>query len=192
MHWPACAYAYADKCIYFKQVHMLTHAAYHINSVSSVTCALQLWSKKERGVRDDIKYTWTNLKIVRLGIPRTHGWVELAPTVPTSSSHRSSTVHKIYKINVESRWGEKKKMCQIYKYIKKSRRKKVFSVAFDLPDGDQTETKLPSLEVPGPICPRQHSSPPLAIFSTTGPLPRFRMRGWIAPLWRIPKKGPQL
>ena len=48
--------------------------------------------KKKRGVRDDIKYTCTNLKIVRLGIARTHGWVELAPTVPTSSSHRSSTV----------------------------------------------------------------------------------------------------
>ena len=43
---------------------------------------------KKRGVRDDIKY----LKIVRLGIARTHGLVELAPTVPTSSSHRSSTV----------------------------------------------------------------------------------------------------
>ena len=57
------------------------------------TCALQLWSKKKRGVGDDIKYTWTNLKIVRLGIARTHGWVELAPTVPTSSSHRSSTVY---------------------------------------------------------------------------------------------------
>ena len=33
---------------------------------------------KKRGVRDDIKYT---------------GWVEFSPTVPTSSSHRSSTVH---------------------------------------------------------------------------------------------------
>ena len=62
----------------------------------SVTCALQLWSKKKRGVRDDIKYTRTNLKIVRLGITRTHGWVELAPTAPTSSSHRSSTVHVAY------------------------------------------------------------------------------------------------
>ena len=48
---------------------------------------------KKRGVRDDINFTWTNLKIVRLGIARTHGWVELAPTVPTSSSHRSSTVY---------------------------------------------------------------------------------------------------
>ena len=47
---------------------------------------------KKRGVRDDIKYKWTNLKIVRLGITRTHGWVELVPTVPVSSSHRSSTV----------------------------------------------------------------------------------------------------
>ena len=46
--------------------------------------------EKKRGVRDDIKYTC--LKIVRLGIARTHGWVELAPMVPTSSSHRSSTV----------------------------------------------------------------------------------------------------
>ena len=47
---------------------------------------------KKRGVRDDIKYTWTSLKIVRLGIARTHGWVELVPTVHTSSTHRSSTV----------------------------------------------------------------------------------------------------
>ena len=43
---------------------------------------------KKRGVHDDL----TNLKIVRLGISRTHGWVELTPTVPTSSSHRSATV----------------------------------------------------------------------------------------------------
>ena len=28
---------------------------------------------KKRGVRDDIKYTLTNLKIGRLGITRTHG-----------------------------------------------------------------------------------------------------------------------
>ena len=48
--------------------------------------------EKKRGVCDDIKYTCTNLKIVRLGIARTHGWVEVAPMVPTSSSHRSSTV----------------------------------------------------------------------------------------------------
>ena len=47
---------------------------------------------KKRGVRDDMKYTLTNLKIVRLGIARTHGLVELAPTVPTSSSHRSLTI----------------------------------------------------------------------------------------------------
>ena len=61
--------------------------------MAGITCALQLWSIKKRGVRDDIlKYTWTNLKIVRLCIARTHGWVELGPTVPTSSSHRSSTV----------------------------------------------------------------------------------------------------
>ena len=33
---------------------------------------------KKRGVRDDIKYTRTSLKIARLGIARTHGWVELA------------------------------------------------------------------------------------------------------------------
>ena len=32
MHWSACAYAHADKCIYFKQVQMLTHAAYHFSS----------------------------------------------------------------------------------------------------------------------------------------------------------------
>ena len=53
-----------------------------------------LVEKKKRGVRDDIKYTLTNLKIVRLGIARTHGWVELVPTVPMSSSHRSSTVYE--------------------------------------------------------------------------------------------------
>ena len=51
-----------------------------------------LVEKKKHGVRDDIKYTCTNLKIVRRDIARTHGWVELAPMVPTSSSHRSSTV----------------------------------------------------------------------------------------------------
>ena len=48
---------------------------------------------RKRGVRDGIKYTLTNLKIVRQGIARTHGWIELPPTVPASSSHRSSTVH---------------------------------------------------------------------------------------------------
>ena len=48
--------------------------------------------EKKRGVSDDIKYTCIDLKIVRLGIARTHVWVELAPMVPTSSSHRSSTV----------------------------------------------------------------------------------------------------
>ena len=32
MHQSACAFAHADKCIYFQQVHMLTHAAYHFNS----------------------------------------------------------------------------------------------------------------------------------------------------------------
>ena len=51
-----------------------------------------LVEKKKRGVRDDIKYTCTILKIVRLGIAQTHGWVEHAPMVPTSSSHRSLTV----------------------------------------------------------------------------------------------------
>ena len=60
--------------------------------MTGVTCALQIRSKKKRGVCDDIENTCTNLKIVRLGIARTHGWVELAPMVPTSSSHRSSTV----------------------------------------------------------------------------------------------------
>ena len=53
---------------------------------------------KKRGVRDDIKYTRTSLKIVRLGIARTHGWVELVPTAPTSSSHRSSTVYQNYNL----------------------------------------------------------------------------------------------
>ena len=46
----------------------------------------------KRDVRDDLRVHITNLKIVRLGIARTHGWVELAQTVPTSSSQRSSTV----------------------------------------------------------------------------------------------------
>ena len=50
--------------------------------------------EKKRGVRDDIKYICTNLKIVTLGMARTHGWVELAPMVPTSSCHRSSTVYR--------------------------------------------------------------------------------------------------
>ena len=100
MHWSACAYAHADKCIYFKQVHMLTLAAYHFNSSVhrvidqwQVSHALCNFGRKKCGVRDDIKYTWTNLKIVRLGIARTHGWVELAPMVLMSSSHRSSTVN---------------------------------------------------------------------------------------------------
>ena len=51
---------------------------------------------KKRGVRDDTRshkvHMNLNLKIVRLGIARTHGWVELALRVPTSLSHRSSTV----------------------------------------------------------------------------------------------------
>ena len=99
LHWSACACAHADKCFYFKQVHMLTHAAYHFNSSVQrviyqwqVSRALCNFGRKKCDVRDDIKNTWTNLKIVRLGIARTHGWVELPPTVPTSSSHRSSTV----------------------------------------------------------------------------------------------------
>ena len=62
-------------------------------------CALKLWSKK-CGVRDDIKYTRTNLKIVKLGIARTNGWVELAPTVPMSSSHRSSTVSCLHSVQI--------------------------------------------------------------------------------------------
>ena len=49
----------------------------------------------KRDVRDDIEYTWTNLKIVRLGIARTNGWVELAQTVPRSSSQWSSTVYSV-------------------------------------------------------------------------------------------------
>ena len=57
-----------------------------------MSCALCNFGDKKRGVGDDIKYTQTSLKIVRLGIAQTHGWVELALTVPTSSSHRSSTV----------------------------------------------------------------------------------------------------
>ena len=36
-----------------------------------------------------------HLKIVRLGIARTHGWIELAPTVPTSSSQRGLTVYNL-------------------------------------------------------------------------------------------------
>ena len=77
---------------------MLTHAAYHFYSSLQrvidqwqVSHALCNFGRKKRGVCDDIKYTWTNLKFVRLGIARAHGWVELAPTVQTSSSHRSST-----------------------------------------------------------------------------------------------------
>ena len=59
-----------------------------------VSRALCNFGRKKRGVRDDIKYTWSNLKIVWLGIAQTHGWVKLAQTVPTSSSHQSSTVNK--------------------------------------------------------------------------------------------------
>ena len=73
---------------------MLTHTAYHFNSSvqrvidqRQVSHALCKFGHKKRGVRDDIKYTCTNLKVVRLGIARTHGWVKLAPMVPTSSSH---------------------------------------------------------------------------------------------------------
>ena len=89
------------KCIYFKQVHLLTHAAYHFNSsvqrvLISNRCHVRFATlveiKKKCGVRDDINYTCTSLKIVRLGIARTHGWVELSPMVPMSLSHRSSTV----------------------------------------------------------------------------------------------------
>ena len=63
--------------------------------------------EKKRGVRDDIKYICTNLKIVTLGIARTHGWVEFAPMVPTSSSHGSSTV--LYTQN-----KSKQKACKLY------------------------------------------------------------------------------
>ena len=42
--------------------------------------------EKKRGVLDDIKYTCTSLKNVRLGIAGTHGWVELATTVSPSLS----------------------------------------------------------------------------------------------------------
>ena len=95
-------YAHADKCIYFKQAHMLTqcHASYHFNSSVQrvidqwqVSRALCNFGRKKNVVSVMTKYTWTNLKIVRLGIVLTHGWVELAPTVPTSLSHRSSTVY---------------------------------------------------------------------------------------------------
>ena len=40
----------------------------------------------------NIKYMYTPLKMVRPGIARTHGMVELASMVPTSLSHQSSTV----------------------------------------------------------------------------------------------------
>ena len=41
---------------------MRTHAAYHFTLackglLTGVTCALQLWLIRKRGVRDDIKYT---------------------------------------------------------------------------------------------------------------------------------------
>ena len=52
-----------------------------------------LVEKTKRGVHDDRKYTCTNLKIVSLGTDLTHGWVELAPMVLTSSSYRSLTVY---------------------------------------------------------------------------------------------------
>ena len=78
---------------------MLTHAAIILTLACeglliSDRCHVRFATlvEKNRGVRDDIKYTCAKLKIVRLGIARTHGWVELAPMVPTSSSHRSSTV----------------------------------------------------------------------------------------------------
>ena len=81
---------------------MLTHAAIILTLACeglliSDRCHVRFATlvEKNRGVRDDITYTCTNLKIVRLGIARTHGWVELAPMVPTSSSHRSSTVYLI-------------------------------------------------------------------------------------------------
>ena len=51
---------------------------------------------------------------------------------------------------------KEKNMCQIYKYIKRVEGRE-FS---QWPLTCQVETKLPSLEVPGPIRPRQHSPPP--------------------------------
>ena len=93
MHWSACAYAHADKCIYLHmRLIILTLACkgFLISDRCHVRFAILV--DKKRDVHDDIKYTLTNLKIVRLGIARTHGWVELAPTVPTSSSQQSSTV----------------------------------------------------------------------------------------------------
>ena len=101
MHWPACAYANADKCIYFQQdmrliILTLACKGFLISGRCHVRFATLV--DKKRDVRDDIKYTWTNLKIVRLGIARTHGWVELAPTVQTSSSQRGSTVFVLLKL----------------------------------------------------------------------------------------------
>ena len=77
---------------------MLTHAAYHLTLpckglLISDRCHVRFATLVDKNVVSVMtKYTQTSLKIVRLGIARTHGWVEHAPTVPTSSSHRSSTV----------------------------------------------------------------------------------------------------
>ena len=105
MHWPACAYAHADKCIYFQQdmrliILTLVCKGFLISGRCHVRFATLV--DKKRNVRDDIKYTWTNLKFVRLGIAQTHGWVELAPTVPTSSSQRGLTVNYM-NLTLESR-----------------------------------------------------------------------------------------
>ena len=56
MHWSACAYAHADKCIYFKQVHMLTHAAYHFSS--SVQRVIDQWQVSRALCNFGRKKTW--------------------------------------------------------------------------------------------------------------------------------------
>ena len=56
MHWSACAYAHADKCFYFKQVHMLTHAAYHFNT--SVQSVIDKWQVSRAPCNFGRKQTW--------------------------------------------------------------------------------------------------------------------------------------
>ena len=58
-----------------------------------------------RGRREKHKVRMNFFEIFNLGIARTHGWVELVLTVPTSSSHRSSTV-VIYKMNFSKRFSK--------------------------------------------------------------------------------------
>ena len=79
----------------FNSYICLTHGAYNLTLackglLNSDRCHVRFATlvDKKRGVHDDIKYTLTNLKIVRLGMARTHRWVKLAPTVPMSLSHR--------------------------------------------------------------------------------------------------------